>query len=381
MIKVILSIKERRQNSEVTRMKKIILALLMITLCALGVSATVTYTLTAPANLYATTATEVIFNWTATTDDATAPAGMTTWIYLSTVNNDTAILNTSGLVTNATWRNITVTGLTTGFYAWYLITNDSDGNTSSVSRWFEIRDVDEQDLYYWENDSGYVAMTLNRSSGNLNISGTFMTVGAVILGSTLNSGAITATTLDTGQGANELYDMNQNVNTTSDVTFNKLSVAGDVDVSRNFTGNQIYGEMYYYNRTATELDFASDGVFYTLYMTDATHLNGFSYQGGFNQSSNLTAEVAGIYKASFYAIGSGQNNHIYETGIFVNATEQLSCIHQFKMAAGGDVVTHNGDCFVDLIIGDVVSVRTADVGATGTGNYYGANLNLVRIGD
>lgn len=39
------------------------------------------------------------------------------------------------------------------------------------------------------------------------------------------SGAATATTLNTGQGANELYDMDQNVLTTSDVTFDSIDVA------------------------------------------------------------------------------------------------------------------------------------------------------------
>ena len=36
-------------------------------------------------------------------------------------------------------------------------------------------------------------------------------------------GAASATTLDTGQGANELYDMNQNVQTTDNVTFNSVT--------------------------------------------------------------------------------------------------------------------------------------------------------------
>jgi len=44
------------------------------------------------------------------------------------------------------------------------------------------------------------------------------------VGDTLGvGGAITGTTLDTGQGANELYDMNQNVQTTDDVTFNSVT--------------------------------------------------------------------------------------------------------------------------------------------------------------
>ena len=53
--------------------------------------------------------------------------------------------------------------------------------------------------------------------------------------------AVTFATVDTGQGANELYDMNQNVLTSSDVTFNDIVVAGD-DIrsdpfSSGFTGS------------------------------------------------------------------------------------------------------------------------------------------------
>jgi hypothetical protein len=42
-------------------------------------------------------------------------------------------------------------------------------------------------------------------------------------------GALSCASLDTGQGANELYDMNQNVKTDSDVTFNNVyATAGQV---------------------------------------------------------------------------------------------------------------------------------------------------------
>ena len=54
------------------------------------------------------------------------------------------------------------------------------------------------------------------------------------------SSAVTFATVNTGQGDNELYDMNQNVLTSSDVTFNDIIVAGD-DISSDpfssgFTG-------------------------------------------------------------------------------------------------------------------------------------------------
>jgi hypothetical protein len=51
------------------------------------------------------------------------------------------------------------------------------------------------------------------------------------------------------------------------------------------------------------------------------------------------------------------------------------------MASGGDIITQSGNCFIELDVGDKVSLRTADVGNTGTGNYYSSNINLVRIGN
>ena len=50
-------------------------------------------------------------------------------------------------------------------------------------------------------------------------------------------------------------------------------------------------------------------------------------------------------------------------------------------SAGGDIFTQSGNCFIELVVGDKVSMRTADIGGSGTANLYSANLNLVRIGN
>jgi len=44
--------------------------------------------------------------------------------------------------------------------------------------------------------------------------------------------AVTVTTLDTGQGANKLYDMNQNLNTSSSVVLAELNVTGAFNESQ-----------------------------------------------------------------------------------------------------------------------------------------------------
>jgi hypothetical protein len=163
---------------------------------------------------------------------------------------------------------------------------------------------------------------------------------------------------------------------------NSLNVTRNINAGGNITGNGIYGGMWYHNNTLTEIDFASDGVYYTLFMMNATNLNGFGAEGiGFGLNSNLTAQYAGTYQVSYMATGSGQNNHLYRSSIFVNGVNQELCGNSHKMTAGGDIITQSGICMISLAIGDKVSIRTADIGGTGTGNYYSSNLNLFRVGD
>ena len=50
----------------------------------------------------------------------------------------------------------------------------------------------------------------------------------------LQASAVTFTTVNTGQGANELYDMDQNVLTTSNVTFLSVNITGKMEFGTQF---------------------------------------------------------------------------------------------------------------------------------------------------
>lgn len=170
--------------------------------------------------------------------------------------------------------------------------------------------------------------------------------------------------------------------------FDNVSIDGDATVDKNLyvggniTGNQFHGEMFYHNHTGTEINFASQGVYYPLFFTNATNLNGFTFEGGFDIHSNLTAQVAGLYQAIYMASGNGQNNHEYFTTVFINDMDVDSCESHKKMTAGGDIVTMNGNCLIRLAVGDKISLRTTDYSGTGTGNYFSATLDLMmRIGN
>jgi len=178
----------------------------------------------------------------------------------------------------------------------------------------------------------------------------------------------------TGDDTMMLFE--DNVTFESDVTMEQ-----NLNVTGNITGNLIRGIMGYHNHTGTTLYF-EDTEWLPLFFTGTTVLNGFTFTGGFMSSSNLTAQVAGIYWATYRVSGSGQNNHIYFSTVLVNGTNVNEyCGDHKKIAAGGDIVPMGNTCEIRLNVGDNVTVAVMDYGGSGNGDYYSSNLNLVRIGD
>jgi len=159
-------------------------------------------------------------------------------------------------------------------------------------------------------------------------------------------------------------------------------IKGDLNVTQNITGNQIYGGMHYHNHSGRALSFDIADYNYTLFMEDVDFINGFKANNiGYGLNSSLTAQVNGVYQAIYTATGDGENNDVYRTSVFVNEDYIESCDSHKKMASGGDITSMNGNCFLRLEIGNNVSLRVANEGGTGSGTYYGGNLNLVRVGD
>ncbi len=71
----------------------------------------------------------------------------------------------------------------------------------------------------------------------LSIGGNLVVIGDATIGGTLGvTGALSALTIETGHGANELYAMNQDVETTDDVIFNSVAISGG-KASAHYTGS------------------------------------------------------------------------------------------------------------------------------------------------
>ncbi len=124
---------------------------------------------------------------------------------------------------------------------------------------------------------------------------------------TFNDGLI-VDTLDTGQGANELYDMDQNVLTTSDVTFNSLTLTTDLSVANGGTGASTLTGLLLGNGTSP---FTATTSLSSSYIEDAYVRN-----TGDSISGNLTfsGSAANIALGSNYLSGDGDDE-----GIFVSS--------------------------------------------------------------
>ena len=134
------------------------------------------------------------------------------------------------------------------------------------------------------------------------------------------TGAISGTSLDTGQGANELYAMNQNVRTTDGPTFANLTLNGNLDVNGNniidvnqinATGDtgwldfnmdtdSVYPQSSTDNQTVlgsiTHMNFVGDsngngtgGIFYWGYGVNKNDSGTFTQTMALDRSGNLTA--------------------------------------------------------------------------------------------
>jgi len=106
--------------------------------------------------------------------------------------------------------------------------------------------------FYWdETNDRWTSDDNFRVEGNVTLSGTIDTGQGATEVYLMNQNvrttdAVTFATVDTGQGANELYAMNQNVRTTDDVTHNDLTLNG--------------GDLFLSNGTSNRIVYNSNGV-------------------------------------------------------------------------------------------------------------------------
>lgn len=156
------------------------------------------------------------------------------------------------------------------------------------------------------------------------------------------------------------------------------NITGNLNVVGNFTGNQIYGEMYCKNDSGCgTIDLVTKEVYGAMYNQTAGNNNGFMLVGG----TNLTSLVSGLYminaKATVTAVSPAGE---FGMKVFVDESGQNNCYDHFHvdLTEVSMVLT----CLTRINAGQNLSIRFDDhVNPVTDLIIYATNLNAVRIGN
>ncbi|MCP4986040.1 MAG: hypothetical protein GY928_08210 [Colwellia sp.] len=145
-----------------------------------------------------------------------ATGGATRYIKLSESGGDLGVITSGRTQLKANANVVFNADKTTTFYSDILI-------SGAVTRY----------LSFPESGGDLAIVTSGRTVDTANANVIFHAAGK----ETTFNGAINSTTLNTGQGDNELYAMDQDVLTTSDMTVNDFTVNGNITSDLNVDGN------------------------------------------------------------------------------------------------------------------------------------------------
>lgn len=108
------------------------------------------------------------------------------------------------------------------------------GTTDGVEGFFTGTKFEMKNGLLWDKRTN--TLSISRDSGQTGYALIISDENAAVLANISHDGASFFTTVDTGQGANELYDMNQNVQTTDSPTFAGLTLSSPLTAANGGSG-------------------------------------------------------------------------------------------------------------------------------------------------
>ena len=273
----------------------------------------------------------------------------------------------------------------TGVASFSLLGNNGVGITNSGTTITAVAvpaEIDHDSLNNFASNEHYTqgnivetgalnAGSITSGFGNIDTgSSTIDTTGAV------STGALTCTTINTGQGANEVYDMDQNVKTDSSVTFADVSGAPiwqylPFHIQTGTNGRHYYVDNDGYSDSARKWD---------SYDTDPTGFNYRSVAGQFIVPENCTL-------VAMYGVIANQSSTNNPTVTIYTSVDQAGGINEANAdttltSAGSVTVTvttlrvpykfNKTDFDVDLDAGDIIVPTISHDDSGGTRTFTGA---------
>ncbi len=155
----------------------------------------------------------------------------------------------------------------------------------------------------------------------------------------------------------------------------KLTVIGDTNITGNFTGNNIIGEMYLH-----------EGNLSTTVLTQNVPANVSGLSEGINNGFNyndpyLEAQVSGVYLVKYgISFADGPNNE-YLFEVAVNGVDSGKCDSERKLGASADVGNTGMPCFIRLNKADQVTLMVTNKDSGSNTDIRDAGFILMRVTD
>lgn len=137
-----------------------------------------------------------------------------------------------------------------------------------------------------------------------------------------------------------------------------------------------HAEIWIYNHTGYNITFAIEDTYYPINFMEQTNMNGFTL----TDMQNLTAVYNGMYDLNYCANGQGENNHIYETKVYVNDIGINRTSAYAKAEGSSSFMNMCGGGYLNLITGSKVTLRIEDQTGVSQGDLHNVDLRLSRIG-
>ena len=189
---------------------------------------------------------------------------------------------------------------------------------------------------------------------------------------------VTIGTLDTGQGGNELYDMDQNVKTTNSPTFAGLTLTADLTVANGGTGASSLDDIV---GTSNEIEVTAGadtviGGDVTIGLPDAVTVVTLNTGQGANELYDMDQNVQTDSAVTFETVDTGQGaTELYDMNQDIQSDDAVT----FVTVNTGEGANELYDMNQDVQSDDAVTFLTVDTGQ-GANELYDMDQN-VQTGD